>query len=347
MPTELSNEVLKGFSPIGGLKRQNLEALVKKTTIRELEAGQLLFKVGNNEKHTIFLVTGSVELCTNSGERTIIEAGTPEARNAICPYLPRQYTARAIDDIEYISIDSDLLDVMLTWDQTGNYEVSEIENNSDNNQDWMTTLLQTKAFHRIPPANIQAIFIRMQQVNFKAGDIIIKQGDEGDFFYTITRGQCSIVRETPLNKEGVKLAELGIGQTFGEESLISECKRNATVIMTTDGSVMRLAKDDFNELLNEPMLDWVKYAEAKELAAGGAIWLDVRLPSEYESFHEEGAINIPLYFIRLKLSTLDKNKTYLLCCDTGRRSSAGAFILNEQGFDTRILHGGLNTSELE
>ena len=63
-----------------------------------------------------------------------------------------------------------------------------MDNDEDDDQDWMTTLLQTAAFHRIPPANIQAIFIRMQQINFKAGDVVIKQGDEGDFFYAITRG---------------------------------------------------------------------------------------------------------------------------------------------------------------
>jgi CRP-like cAMP-binding protein len=348
MPTDLTNEVLQRFSPMDGLKRQNLVALAKKTTIRELDGGRCLFKSGDKDQRTIYLVTGSLELRTDSGKQTVIEAGSPESRNAISPHLPRQCTARAVDDIEYISIDTDLLDVMLTWDQTGNYEVSELQNNEDDgNQDWMTTLLQTNAFHRIPPANIQAIFIRMQQINFKAGDLVIKQGDEGDFFYAITRGQCSIVRETPLNKEGIKLAELGVGDTFGEEALISESKRNATVTMMTDGSVMRLAKDDFHKLLNEPMLDWVEYAEAKELVAGGATWLDVRLPSEFESFHEAEAINIPLYFIRLKLSTLDENKTYIVCCDTSRRSSAAAFILNERGFNTHVLRGGLNNSELE
>ena len=128
----------------------------------------------------------------------------------------------------------------------------------------MTTLLQTKAFHKIPPANIQAIFMRLQQVNYKAGDVVIKQGEEGDYFYVITRGKCVVTRETPLNKEGIRLAELQVGDTFGEEALISEAKRNATVAMETDGSLMRLGKEDFRKLLNEPMLDWVDAARRRE-----------------------------------------------------------------------------------
>jgi CRP-like cAMP-binding protein len=345
MPTNLTDAVLKRFSPMDGLKRQNLEALTKKTSIRSLEAGQGLFRIGDKEKRTLYLVTGSLELRTESGDTTILEANTIDARTAIAPHLPRQVTARALEDVEYISIDSDLLDVMLTWDQTGSYEVSELEQEGfSESDDWMTTLLQTQAFHRIPPANIQAIFIRMQQVNLKAGDIVIKQGDDGDYFYAITRGRCSVVRETPLNKDGIRLAELGVGDTFGEEALISESKRNATITMATDGSVMRLAKEDFQKLLTEPMLDWVDYTVAKELVANGAQWLDVRLPSEFESYHEAEALNVPLYFIRLKLNQLDKSKTYVVCCDTGRRSSAGAFILNERGFSTKVLKGGLNTS---
>jgi rhodanese-related sulfurtransferase len=235
---------------------------------------------------------------------------------------------------------------MLTWDQTGQYEVSELQGQSSSSDDWMTTLLQTKAFHKIPPANIQAIFMRLQQVNHKAGEVVIKQGEEGDYFYVITRGRCIVTRETPLNKEGIRLAELEVGDTFGEEALISQAKRNATVYMDTDGSLMRLGKQDFHTLLNEPMLDWVDKDRANEIVASGGQWLDVRLPSEFEAYHNDGAINVPLYFIRLKLKTLDAAVPYVVCCDTGRRSSAGAFILNERGFQTYVLKGGLNRNEL-
>ena len=133
-----------------------------------------------------------------------------------------------------------------------------------------------------------------------------------------------------------------MGDTFGEEALISEAKRNATVAMETEGSLMRLGKDDFRKLLNEPMLDWVDAAAAEKVIQEGGQWLDVRLPSEFEAYHNEGAMNVPLYFIRLKLKTLDSSVKYVVCCDTGRRSSAGAFILNERGFQTYVLKGGLN-----
>jgi len=343
---QVNTELLRGFSPLDGLKRDNLAALARKVQVREMSPGQLLFKEGDTEKRTIYIVSGIFELVDKGKVVGTIQGGTDAARNPVAAVYPRQVTGRARDRVTFISIDSDLLDVMLTWDQTGTYEVSELHGTgAQSGEDWMTMLLQTKAFHKIPPANIQAIFMRMQQINYRTGDVILKQGSEGDFFYVLIRGNALVTRETPLSKEGIKLAELKVGDTFGEEALISDAKRNATVTMQSDGAVMRLGKDDFKKLLNEPMLDWVTMPEAEELLRTGAQWLDVRLPSEFENQHLDSALNIPLYFIRLKIGTLDPRKKYIVCCDTGRRSSAGAYILSERGYQAYVLRGGINSDQ--
>jgi CRP-like cAMP-binding protein len=340
--------MLRRFAPLDGLKKENQAALARKVFVKEMDSGRLLFKQGEQDKRMIWVVSGTVEL--RDDDRTIgaIRGGTPEARNPLTTKSLREFSARAMDQVEYLAIDSELLDVMITWDQTGTYEVSELQTNFPNPEadDWMTTLLQSRAMRRIPPANIQAIFMRMQRTPYRAGDAVIHQGAEGDFFYCIVSGRCVVTRETPLNKEGIKLAELGVGDTFGEEALISEAKRNATVTMLTDGVLMRLGKADFRELMTEPLQRWVTPVEAEAMVlTKGAAWLDVRLPSEFQNLAVEGAVNVPLYFIRLKLSTLDKGKPYIVYCDTGRRSSAAAFILVERGFDAYVLKGGLSTME--
>ena len=345
-----SVQLLRTFAPLDGMKRENLAALAKKVTVRSLNAGRALFSRGDTDKRTVWLVGGVVEI--DDGERSVgtLRGGTAEARNPLSPQLPRRVTVRAVDDISYLSIDSDLLDVMITWDQTGTYEVGELQaqlqSAGASSDDWMTTLLQTSAFHRIPPANIQAIFQRLQRIPCKAGEVVIKQGDEGDFFYIIVNGRCAVTRETPLSREGIKLAELGVGDSFGEEALIAEAKRNATVAMITDGVLMRLNKQDFRELMNDPLLQWVSSAEALQIIGRGGRWLDVRLPSEHQNLAIDGSLNVPLYLIRLRLSTLDRNVPYVTYCDTGRRSSAAAYILVERGFDAYVLTGGLSSGGL-
>ncbi|MBV8306010.1 MAG: rhodanese-like domain-containing protein [Gammaproteobacteria bacterium] len=83
---------------------------------------------------------------------------------------------------------------------------------------------------------------------------------------------------------------------------------------------------------------------ARKILSQGGRWLDVRLPSEHQNLAIEGALNVPLYLIRLKLSTLDRNKPYVVYCDTGRRSSAAAYILVERGFDAYVLQGGMGAA---
>jgi CRP-like cAMP-binding protein len=118
-PVDLA--ILRTFSPLDGLKAENLHALARKTQVRELNAGRVLFKEGDTDKRTFYLVAGEVELRADDRTMGIVRAGSPEARAALAPGLPRKFTARAANDLAYIMIDSDLLDVLLTWDQTGQY----------------------------------------------------------------------------------------------------------------------------------------------------------------------------------------------------------------------------------
>jgi CRP-like cAMP-binding protein len=329
------------------MKKDNLAALARKVALRTLSPGRLLFKEGERDKRTVWVVSGTVEIREGDKVVGMIRGGSADARNPLCHQQPRRASARALDEIEYLSIDSELLDVMITWDQTGSYEVSDLRRaEGESDDDWMTTLLSSSSFQRIPPSNIQAIFMRMQRQAYRAGEVVIKQGDEGDFFYAIVNGKVVVTRETPLNKDGIRLAELGPGDSFGEEALIAEAKRNATVRMLTDGVLVRLGKNDFRELMNDPLLHYVDEAQAKEIVARGGKWLDVRLPSEFQNLRIEDSLNVPLYFIRLKLGTLQKNTPYVVCCDTGRRSAAAAFILVEKGFDAYVLKGGIAQAQV-
>ena len=112
--------------------------------------------------------------------------------------------------------------------------------------------------------------------------------------------------------------------------------------MTADGILMRLAKDDFIELLKEPIIKSVNCKEADTMVADGAIWLDGRLLSEHQNKNIPDSINIPLFLLRLNAIKLSKKHKYIVYCDTGSRSSSATYILNERDYDAYLLEGGLN-----
>ena len=344
MSLEIDPKQIKTLSPINSLNPENAQDLIKKISATAIRPGHYLFKKGDTEKCHVYVLKGEVELVQDKKVIKVIKAGSPDGLQPLAHGFPRPVSARAKSDVVVTKINSDMLDIMLTWDQTGSYSVEAVDE-EDEETDWMTRILQTRAFHRIPPANIQAMFMRMESVSFKPGEKIIEQEDEGDYFYIIKEGRCLVTRSTPANPNGVKLATLSVGDSFGEEALISDSKRNATVTMLTEGSLMRLGKEDFNSLLNEPLLNWVDYDEAKRLVAGGAVWFDVRLPTEHKAKHIKGSINIPLIFLRMKANSLDAKKKYVIYCDTGRRSSAASFLLNEKDIETFVLRDGVDTAE--
>ena len=344
MSLEIDPKQIISLSPINSLNPENAQELINKISATGVQPGHYVFKKGDMDKCHIYLLKGEVELVDNKKVLKIIKAGSPAGLQPLEHGFPRRVSVRAKTNVIVTKVNSDMLDIMLTWDQTGSYTVEGLDE-EDDETDWMTRILQTRAFHRIPPANIQAMFMRMESVSLKPGDKVIEQDDEGDFFYIIKEGRCLVTRSTPANPNGVKLATLSVGDSFGEEALISDSARNATVTMLTDGHLMRLNKEDFNSLLNEPLLDWVDYDEARKLVDGGAVWFDVRLPTEHKAKHIKGSINIPLIFLRMKSNSLDMDKKYIIYCDTGRRSSAASFLLNEKEIQSYVLRDGVDTAE--
>ena len=57
-----------------------------------------------------------------------------------------------------------------------------------------------------------------------------------------------------------------------------------------------------------------------------------------------GGNEIRVIFLRMKANSLDTQKKYVIYCDTGRRSSAASFLLNEKDIDSYVLRDGVDTA---
>lgn len=337
-PKIIDRKSLQALVPFNALSPAHFNEVMQKTQVEEFRTGRVVFKEGDHDNQSIYLLKGELNLLAGNEVVGVVKAGSDAARHPVAQQQPRQVTARAKTNVVVARVDSSLLDIMLTWDQSSGYEVAEIDDDEDD--DWMTRILQSQAFLKLPPSNIQRLLMSVESVVVRAGDVIIQQGGDGDYFYIIKNGRCMVTRRPSPNAKEVKLAELADGDAFGEDALVSDAKRNATVTMMTDGVLMRLAKADFNELLKEPLLNKVKYKEAEALVSKGAELLDVRLPGEFENLHIADSRNVPLSALRLEANSLARGKKYIVCCDTGRRSASAAFVLSQRGFEVFVLDDG-------
>jgi rhodanese-related sulfurtransferase/signal-transduction protein with cAMP-binding, CBS, and nucleotidyltransferase domain len=196
-------------------------------------------------------------------------------------------------------------------------------------------------FMNLPFGNVIKAFQRMRTRQAKAGEDIITQGEPGDFFYIIESGRAEIWQQGPYDDEQQLVGVRVPGNHVGDEALVSGGTRNATVRMIEDGTLLVLSKDDFKELITQPMVNEVEIPVAKMLVERGYRWLDVRYEEEWEDGHIAGATLLPLTDIREQMAELDSDGKYITYCLSGKRSAVAALILKANGFDAVCMKDGL------
>ena len=83
---------------------------------------------------------------------------------------------------------------------------------------------------------------------YQPGEIVFKQGEQGDCAYFIQSGQVEVVvKENGAEKIVATLSE---GSYFGEMALINSSPRNATVRTTNATKLAVLGKKNFLTMLN-------------------------------------------------------------------------------------------------
>ncbi len=339
---------LQGLEPISALSPLRLAELAELCVVEPVSKTLDPFRVKGVAGQLVFLLKGELALTLGNGSSDVVVGGTPEARHPLGRRTPFAH-AKAITDIELLRIDEDLLDIMVTWDQLAAAERTGARatgSGAPSMANWSILTgvfsinnLKSGVFAQLPSAHINEMLRRFARVGVKRGQVVIREGEDGDFYYVIEAGKCLV--ERTVGGVSMRLAELRSGDAFGEEALVANAKRNATVTMLAEGSLLRLAKGDFNELLKKPLLQSVNLDQARAKVAAGGQWIDVRYPSEYQYDKLPGAINVPLSEIRNAVKVLDRSREYVLYCQSARRSSAAAFLLAQRGLKAFVLEGGL------
>ena len=305
--------LIRKLIPINELTADLQDQIIKEASLLTVRKKGTLFKQGARDNYSYYLLDGAIELQANKQVHNTIVSGTDQARYPMAQLQPRQFTGISRDNSVILRLSRDSLDRLLILNQeksngddlggsisVAEVEVSELDDGED--VDWMSRLLQSDIFAKMPTANIHQLFALLEPVDYSAGDVVVKQGDPGEEFYIIQEGRCQVTRQPAAGGKELKLAELRIGDSFGEEALIAETTRNATVSMITDGTLMRLNKQSFIELIRNPTLHAISYEEAeKKVKKGEAKWLDVRYKNEHERQSIDGSENIPLNMLRMQV----------------------------------------------
>jgi CRP-like cAMP-binding protein len=337
---------IQSINPLSTLGSRQIDDIVDTGEFIEMARGTQVFVKGEDDEFAYYLMEGELELTDNRCPS--MDVSSSRAKYAIGNLRPRPFTCTVNsnhacvlrlgrEDVEEWVARSQMLAVEMQG-----VAVSDLSEPQGLDNGWMFQMIQSEIFKVLPTENIERFFLAVERQEFKAGEVIIREGDRGDFYYMIENGNCEISRESD-GKSSV-IAELGPGGAFGEEALISEEPRNATATMKTGGILMRLSKEEFTDLLAHPVIQSISASSARTaIEQRKALLLDVRTEGEHEDNSVPESLNLPLDHLRVRASELDPRKMYVTYCDMEARSLSAAFLLRERGFRAAYLEGGMSS----
>jgi len=342
---QIDRKILKTLEPLNRLNPILLDELAAKSVIDEVPAGKIICRHGENDSRQIYLLSGQIEAVKAGETKTKVIKSKSPLKTPLAEGSPRTVTLKAKTNSTLLYIDADLLELLMSDEPelTPTYEVTEIT--AEESDDWMLTFLQSPAFLQLPTENIQKLLTHMEEIPVKKDQVVINQGATDDNYYIIKSGSCNVHRQPYKGSANVLLAVLPTGSGFGEEALISNGTRNATITMRENGTLMRLKKKDFLTLLINPLIPYFEHNETQKKLDEGCVVIDVRTEQQSQQKPLEGSVNIPLSMLRLKFDSLNADREYLLVCDDGSQSAAAAFLMIQNGFKCSVLKNGMNNSK--
>lgn len=103
----------------------------------------------------------------------------------------------------------------------------------------MDALLNVPMFRDLDTKTLRRVETIARERSFAAGDVIVKEGDEGVGFFLITEGNVEVT------KDGKELTRLGASEFFGEMALLDNFRRSATVRALTPTKTLAMLRSDF------------------------------------------------------------------------------------------------------
>jgi CRP-like cAMP-binding protein len=104
-------------------------------------------------------------------------------------------------------------------------------------------------FNGLDPRRLKLIAFTSDRMNYEAGHVLFRQGDDSDAALVILDGHADVMIDTPAGP--IKVAVLGPNSLVGEMGVMTNSPRSATVVAQTSLTTLRIPKEMFMSLVTE------------------------------------------------------------------------------------------------
>ena len=104
-------------------------------------------------------------------------------------------------------------------------------------------------FARMDASKLKLLAFTSERISFRAGDLLVRQGDEAECAYILIEGDAEVLVDTPQGP--LTVATLGRNDIVGEIAILIDVPRTASVRATSRVVTLRISKDLFFRLISE------------------------------------------------------------------------------------------------
>jgi CRP-like cAMP-binding protein len=105
-------------------------------------------------------------------------------------------------------------------------------------------------FESLSVGELAAIASVAEEVDYPAGEIIIKEGDAGDTLFLMIKGEVSVIKDLGESNE-IEIDRMRDGEYFGEMALFGDTARSVSIRTEKPSDFMVLYKQEFKEIVRE------------------------------------------------------------------------------------------------
>jgi cGMP-dependent protein kinase len=233
---QLARESLSQVKMLDRLSPSDRACLADAVKLERFPAGQLIIAKGAEGNVFYMILKGTVEMTEIDGEVNTAQRSKDSDTSyfgelALIKNAPRSCSVTAKTDVDCLALNrADFLKML--------GPLQEVMKSNFCNELFKTMSL----FEGVPAATIKRAATACKIEDFAAGSDIITQGDEGDKFYVISEGQASVLKDDTV------VSGLEAGKHFGEQALLNDPVRNATIKAITRVRCFTLSKETFDEI---------------------------------------------------------------------------------------------------
>ena len=331
------------FSPLNQVASKYHSQLASHLRLIKVKAGAGIIKQDSHSKLLHFLVQGKVEIRESFDIRYPFQHDDQDSDLSLESRLQNRSSVKAISDCIILVANNDKIDQLLTWGQDytifyldeGDVSVKDDDLIDDDFQeDWDNVFIRSNLAANLSNTVIHQLMSQLENIEVKARQTIVKAHSPGDYFYLIKHGRAEVQTDINGPFKG-ECFTLGAGSYFGDEALVAETTRNATVTMNSDGLLGRLNIEAFNQLIKQHLVS-PPSADIDPRDKDVKI-LDVRFPVEYRLGHEAGSINMPISFLRKQLHNMKQSQRYVITPANDRRAELATYLMRQAGYQAYHL----------